>query len=45
MFLHPSQIFGETEYLARQPAIALAAGQVVAFNEAGIDRFADEGSG
>ena len=40
MFLHPGQVFGETEDLTRQTAITLTAGQVVPFDVAGIDGLA-----
>ena len=45
MFLHPSQVFGETEDFPGQAPIALATGQVVTFNKAGVNRLADGGSG
>jgi len=43
MLLSPGQIFGEAQYLACKPTIALATRQVVAFDETGIDRLTDWG--
>lgn len=43
MFLHPSQVFGETEHFTGQPSIALATGQVVTFDKAGVNRLAGSG--
>ena len=45
MFLSPSQVFGEAEHLARKPTIALATGEIVAFNKTGIDRLTNDGRG
>jgi hypothetical protein len=41
MLLSPRQIFGAAEHLARQPTIALATREVVAFNKTGLDRLTD----
>ena len=40
MFLHPGQVFRETEYLAGQTAITLPARQVISFDVTGVDRLA-----